>query len=274
MSAVLSNASALTSIGIILLAVAVVIVAIWAAVLSGKVSRLKALLLMEQERIALAQAHMSAPSARTGAPVQGGARPGHGAMAPAKEVPSKAAPVRMASEMAEEDRARKPKGRKGNPTIPFGVNKEAQQRAARAYTDTADEPDYSPDSIDFNRVQGFTGQQRLTTLQPDAQAVRTVAPRTVEANPRPRGDARPIEQQTTGRMPTVGVRQTAAETRASFDRMGEEMRRAPGPSERYERTARRQRLSERRQQEQMRREAESIVAAHHREMRSINSTPR
>ncbi len=270
MSAVLSNASALTSIGIILLAVAVVIVAIWAAVLSVKVSRLKALLLMEQERLALAQAHRAAPPARTGAPAQSGVRSGQGAMAPAK-APAKTVPAQMASEAAEEDRARKPKGRKGKPTIPFGVNKEAQQRAARAYTETADEPDYSPDSIDFNRVQGLTGQQRLTTLQPDAQAVRTAAPRTVEANPRPRVDSRPIEQQTTGRMPTVGVRQTAAETRASFDRMGEEMRRAPGAPERYERTARRQRLSERRQQEQMRREAESIVAAHHREMRSVNS---
>lgn len=274
MSAVLSNASALTSIGIILLAVAVVIVAIWAAVLSVKLSRLKALLLMEQERFALAQAQMTAPPARTGAPTQGGARPGQSVMAPVKEGPSKTVPARMASEMAEEDRVRKPKGRKGKPTIPFGVNKEAQQRAARAYTETADEPNYSPDSIDFNRVQGLTGQQRLTTLQPDAQGVRTVAPRTVEANPRPRGDSRSIEQQTTGRMPAVGVRQTAAETRASFDRVGEEMRRAPGASERYERTARRQRLSERRQQEQMRREAESIVAAHHREMRSINSAPR
>ncbi len=257
MSALLANASALTSIGIILLAAALVIMAIWVAVLSVKVSRLKALLLLESEQMRTMSMRTPPAGNRRQAPVQAAAQP------------TKAAPVKGLREEQDDERGRKPKSRKGKPTIPFGVNKEAQERAARAYTESADEPDYSPDSIDFNKVKGLTGQ-RLQTLQSEARPARTVQPvmtHAVETNPRTRIDVRQIEQQTTGRMPTVGARKAASETRASFDRVSEDMRRM---SDRQERAVRRQRLSERRHQEQMRREAESIVAAHHREMRSIN----
>lgn len=279
MSALLSNAAALSSLGVMILAAAIVVVAVWVAVLSVKVSKLKKLVMMEQER--------SAELMRQAAP-QGKRRPG-APMAGTSAVSPSGMPVESTSsvlsgEAADEGRAKKQKGRKGKPTIPFGANKEAQSRAQQAFVSQVDEDDFDPDSIDFNKVEGLR-PQGVATMPANAQAVRpavaaTGSPRQQPhaREPRARTDARALEQQKTGRMPTVTARQATSETKASFDRVSEELRSRNGASsawveedarrvvERHERAAKRQRLSERRQQEQLRRQAESIVAEHHRQM--------
>lgn len=277
MSSLLSNATMLSSIGVMILAATIVVVAIWTAVLSVKVSKLKKLVMMEQER--------SAELARQLA--------NQGRRRPMGAAPQAAAqPVKAASPQPSQTKAAQPakgKGRKNKPVIPFGQNKEAQSRAQRAYTDQADEADYDPDSIDFNKVQGLR-QQAVGTMPANAQPVRSAVPHANAAHqqarvrePRQRADSRPLEQQKTGKMPTVTARQATSETKASFDRVNEELRSRNGTSsawveedarrvvERHERAAKRQRLSERRQHEQLRRQAESIVAEHHRQMSQLNN---
>lgn len=273
-----------------ILAAAIVVVAVWTTVLSVKVSKLKKLVMMEQEH----SAELARQLATQGRRRSGASGPAPGTAVSPSGMPlertADAAPGSAGAESAE--RARKPKGRKSKPTIPFGANKEAQSRAQEAYADLADSADYDPDSIDFDKVEGLR-TMHVGTMPADARPVRSASPvaagGTVRQQgrvrePRPRMDARVLEQQTTGKMPTVTARQATAETKASFDRVGEELRSRNGTSsawveedarrvvERHERAARRQRLSERRQHEQLRRQAESIVAEHHRQMSQVNAT--
>lgn len=282
MSSLLSNAAALSSIGVMILAGTIVVMAVWTTVLSVKVSKLNKLMMMEQERSADLARQLSGGMSRSRVP--GGAA--RGAVSPSgmpvEPHASAAEPVRS----KDADRAKKPKGRKGKPTIPFGENKEAQKRASQAYADMAESPDYNPDSIDFGKVEGLRSPQ-VGTMPADAHPVRSASPMAASAaprqqartrEPRQRNEARALEKQKTGKMPTVSARQATAATKESFDRVGEELRSRNGTSsawvkedarrvvERHERAAKRQRLSERRQQEQLRRQAESIVAEHHRQM--------
>lgn len=274
MSSLLSNAAALSSIGVMVLSAAIVVVAVWTAVLSVKVSKLKRMVLMEQERSAeLAQRLASSGRSRAGAP----------GTVTASGMPAERSVDAVLGPAADDaERSRKPKGRKGKPTIPFGANKEAQSRAQRAYADMADSADFDPDSIDFDKVEGLRTMQ-VGTVSANAHPVRPASPAAAGA-PRQRKDARMLDQQRTGRMPTVATQQATAETKASFSRVSEELRSRNGTSsawveedarrvvERHERAARRQRLSERRQHEQLRRQAESIVAEHHRQMSEVNAT--
>lgn len=255
------------------LSAAIVVVAVWMAVLSVKVSKLKRMVLMEQERSAeLAQRLASSGRSRAGA----------SGTVTASGMPAERSVDAVLGPAADDaERARKPKGRKGKPTIPFGANKEAQSRAQRAYADMADSTDFDPDSIDFDKVEGLRTMQ-VGTVSANAHPVRPASPAAAGA-PRQRKDARMLDQQRTGRMPTVATQQATAETKASFSRVSEELRSRNGTSsawveedarrvvERHERAARRQRLSERRQHEQLRRQAESIVAEHHRQMSEVNA---
>ncbi len=286
MTALLSNATALSSIGIIVLAVSIIVAVVWLCVLSVKVSKLKRIVMMERERTAEMAQFLTANAQRS---------PHAPKKAPV--APRQAAPAPVREEAAREEKPKKQRGRKGKPTIPFGANKEAQSRAQQVYTQMADEAAYDPDSIDFNKVEGLrspdgaevlASEPHLKTMAADAQTVRPAAkaapsaasrPPEREREPQMRVDAqkaRQLDQQATGRMPTVGVREATSETRASFDRVGEELRSRNGTSsawieedarrivERHERQARRQRMSERRQEEQLRRQAASIVAEHQR----------
>lgn len=290
MSALLSNTALLSSIGVMILAAAIVVVAIWTAVLSVKVSKLKKMVLMEQERSAelarkLSMQGKRGPGAATG--VAGGAQ-----VSPSGMPLDRASDGARGVAAAEDERPKKQRSRKGKPTIPFGANKEAQSRARQAYEANADLNEYDPDSIDFDKVEGLRTPQ-VGMIPPDAHPVRSASPVGSEGTnarqqartrePRMRTDAHPLDQQTTGKMPTVTARQATAETKASFDRVNEELRSHNGTSsawveddarrvvERHERAARRQRLSERRQHEQLRRQAESIVAEHHRQMSEVNA---
>ncbi len=249
----LSNAAAMSSLGVIILAVTIVVVAIWVAVLSVKCSKLKKIVLLQEERIAEMSVR-GVQDARRGAA-------GKGAPVSASGMPATGAPSGMApvGSKKDEDKPQKSRGRKGKPTIPFGANKEAQAQATRALADMAEPPDYNPDSIDFSKVEGL--RQRP---QPQPE-------------PRPRKDAQMMDLQVTGRMPVVAAKEAAPAAKPSYDRVAEELRSRTGVSsawvdedarrvvERHERQAKRQRLSERRQQEQLRRQAESIVAEHNRQ---------
>lgn len=277
MSALLSNAAVLSSVGVMTLAAAIVVVAIWCAVLSVKVSKLNKMVLMEQERSVDLARQLSMQGRRRPNPQVGAGTPS--AVSPAGmpvESPS------AATTPVEEERSKKPRGRKGKPTIPFGANKEAQARAQQIYTANADDVDYEPDSIDFNKVEG------LRSARTPAQPYQQPAPRpqmgAMPANgarqqrqrpvreARERLDSQSLDRRTTGKM-------------APVDPVGNELRSRNGASsawveedarrvvERHERAARRQRLSERRQQEQLRRQAESIVAEHHRQMSEVNKPP-
>lgn len=326
MSSLLSNADVLTSIGVMILAAAIVIVAIWVAVLSVKVSKLKKMVLLEQER-SMDLSRQMAVQGRRRPGVQPGPQSGPGAVSPSGMPAERAAEAAVgmgaaAATAVEAERPKKPKGRKGKPTIPFGANKEAQSRAQRAYTANADDSGFDPDSIDFNKVEGLRatalGAQsqvrpqaaqpqptaqvtaQLGTMPANAHPVRSVTPadadgvsqrresrqrtRTRSREPHQRADAHSLGKRTTGKMAPVGQQRATAETKASFDRVGEELRSRNGGSsawveedarrvvERHERAARRQRLSERRQHEQLRRQAESIVAEHHRQMSEVNNS--
>ncbi len=264
------------------LAAAIVIVAIWTAVLSVKVSKLKKLVMMEQERSAdLARRLAFQGRRRSGAPSSGAAA----AVSPSGMPIEQEALDVVPRDIAEAERTKKQKSHKGKPTIPFGTNKEAQNRAQQAYAELVDEDDFDPDSIDFDKVEGLR-RPNMAAMPANANPVRPVAGVAAHGahqqmhtrEPRLRADARALEKQKTGRMPTVSARQATSETRASFDRVNEELRSRNGASgawveedarrvvERHERAAKRQRLSERRQHEQLRRQAASIVAEHHRQM--------
>lgn len=291
MGALLTGATTPAGIGVIILAVAIVVTVIWLCVLSVKVSKLKRIVALERERSAEMAQFLSANAARAPRAMQ---------KTPASP---KAAPSPTPHEETDrEDKARKQRGRKGKPTIPFGTNKEAQSRAQQAYAQMADEATYDPDSIDFNKVEGLRGSgenaskasdPQLKTMSAQDQTVRPAVKASPaakvrtperEREPQVRSDAqkaRQLEQQATGRMPTVGVRQATSDTRASFDRVSEELRSRNGVSsawveedarrivERHERQARRQRMSERRQEEQLRRRAASIVAEHQRSSQDV-----
>lgn len=265
------------------LAAAIVIVAIWTAVLSVKVSKLKKLVMMEQERSAdLARRLAFQGRRRSGASPSGTAS---AAVSPSGMPIEQETLGAMPDDMDEAGRSKKQKSRKGKPTIPFGTNKEVQSRAQQAYAELVDEDDFDPDSIEFDKVEGLR-RQNMAAMPANANPVRPVAgvavPRAQQQartrESRLRADARALEKQKTGRMPTVDARQATSETRASFDRVNEELRSRNGASsawveedarrvvERHERAAKRQRLSERRQHEQLRRQAASIVAEHHRQM--------
>lgn len=280
--------------GVMILGAAIVVVAIWTAVLSVKLSKLNKLLLMEQERSAELSRRLSAVGRRNaGASAQGIQAVSPSGMpleAGVETAPSEGA----AAPRPTAERAKKPKSRKSKPTIPFGANKEAQTRARQAYADMVDDDEYDPDSIDFNKVEGLRSAQ-LGTMPANARSVRSASSGTSDVSvrqqgrgrePKQRNDARALELQKTGKMPTVTAREATSETKASFDRVGEELRSRNGVSsawveedarrvvERHERAAKRQRLSERRHHEQLRRQAESIVAEHHRQMTEARTQDR
>lgn len=262
------------------LAAAIVVVAIWCAVLSVKVSKLNKMVLMEQERSVDLARQLS---------MQGRRRPNPQVSAGAPSAVSPAGmPVESSSAATapvEEERSKKSRGRKGKPTIPFGANKEAQARAQQVYTANADDVDYDPDSIDFNKVKGLRSARtpaqpyQQPASRPQAGAMPADGARQQRQRPvreaqdaRERLDSQSLGRRTTGKMAPVDPVGTELRSRngASSAWVEEDARRVV---ERHERAARRQRLSERRQQEQLRRQAESIVAEHHRQMSEVNRPP-
>lgn len=258
-----SQASPLLIVGIVVFALVLIAILVWLIVLSRQVSKLARTFALEQIEHFEDYSQFSEPDEFV--PLNAGqmhepeympVSPQDHRVAPAEPQPQRTGGGRkmqpqntssydtVQAQIAEANAARPAKNRKGRPNIPFGQNKEAQARATRVYTDQADDSLYDPDSIDFTRVEGL--KNKLSSIPASAQG-RTGMPSS--GSPRQR-DSRPLRSgSSSGRIPSENARQATAETRASFNRMSQDLQ---------ARLPHRESLSERRQSEQIRRQAASI----------------